>query len=181
MTAPISIFLIDEHRLARAAIRRLLVSKSMKVIGEAGSSQEALTKLSAMGNTFPDIFLLDLCLPDSHGLILFKKIWKHCQRRCRIVILTGTTHPTFRQRCIRHGATGFLTKHACSAEKLQPVIQRAMTITPHYAPLISAQSLPPNPAHSLLEAKIASLSDLQLVLLIAIAEGKKHGQLSEQL
>ncbi len=56
-----------------------------------------------------------------------------------------------------------------------------MTLTPHYAPLISAKALPPNPAHSLMEAKIASLSDLQLVLLMAIAEGKKHGQLSEQL
>ncbi len=179
MTTPISVFLIDNHALTRAAIRSLL-AESIKVVGQAGSSQETLAKLATM-NTLPDIFLLDLSLPDSHGLILFQKICQHSQQRCRIIILTGETHPTFRQRCIRSGAADFLTKNLLTAKKLRQAIHRAMAITPRYYPRLNARSLPHNPAHSPLAAKIASLSDLQLVVLMAIAEGKQRHHLPELL
>ena len=55
--------------------------------------------------------VLDLDLPDLHGLEILKMI-KAAVRRCAVIILTNSDTPEMRELCLRHGADAFLSKQS---------------------------------------------------------------------
>jgi two-component system OmpR family response regulator len=55
--------------------------------------------------------VLDLNLPDLHGLEILKRI-KGSSPRCVVIILTNCDAPEMREECLRHGADSFLIKES---------------------------------------------------------------------
>lgn len=64
-TRPLRVLLVDDERLARAEMRRLLGAHAVEVVGEAADADEARTALAAFA---PDLVFLDVQMPGESGL-----------------------------------------------------------------------------------------------------------------
>ena len=66
MTAPIRVFLAEDHAIVRKGIRALLATEpDFEVIGEAADGREAIAEVIRLR---PDVTLMDLVLPEVDGI-----------------------------------------------------------------------------------------------------------------
>lgn len=83
IASPIRTLLVDDERLARAELRRLLsVHPQIEIVGEAEHAEAALRALDALQ---PDLAFLDIQMPGMSGLVLAE----HIQNRCQFVFCTA--------------------------------------------------------------------------------------------
>src|SRR3954468_12312281 len=65
-------FLVDDHEVVRRGLRVLLSGEDdLEVVGEAGSVQEALSRIPSLR---PDVVVLDVRLPDGTGVELCREL-----------------------------------------------------------------------------------------------------------
>ncbi|MCF2528933.1 response regulator transcription factor, partial [Yinghuangia soli] len=65
-SAPIRVFLLDDHEIVRRGLSDLLGAEpDIEVVGESGSAQEAVRRIPALD---PDVAILDGRLPDGSGI-----------------------------------------------------------------------------------------------------------------
>jgi two-component system LytT family response regulator len=83
MSVQIRTLLVDDERLARAELRRLLaVHPHIEIVGEATHAQEALAALEQLR---PDLAFLDIQMPGMSGL----QLAEHIEDRCQFVFCTA--------------------------------------------------------------------------------------------
>ena len=67
MSGKIRVLLVDDHTLFRSGIKSLLQrNEAFEVVGEAGDGLEGIKRARSLK---PDVVLLDLHMPGSHGLM----------------------------------------------------------------------------------------------------------------
>lgn len=115
--APTRLVLVDDHPVVREGLRSMLVSEEIEVLGEAGSAAEA-TELCA--RFAPDVVLLDLELPDLHGLSLLSRI-KRVSPATAVLVVTMHDDPALVRAAIQAGAAGYALKGATRQELLAAV------------------------------------------------------------
>jgi len=104
---PISVVVVDDHPLFRRGVVELLNdSEEMTVIAEYDSATSLLNNLS---DTYPDILLLDLQMPDQSGLEVLKQLRVH-DEQLKIIIITACNDQEILLEALRFGANGFLQK-----------------------------------------------------------------------
>ena len=67
------------------------------------------TSLKALETTRPDLLLLDLGLPDGHGI----EVLSHCKRlnpQCEVLVITSLSDDSNIIRCLEAGAQGYILK-----------------------------------------------------------------------
>src|ERR1700756_539369 len=95
--------IIDDERLARAEVRRLLDDFNwVKVVGEAENADQALALIQSQQ---PDLLFLDVQMPGKTGFDLIEEIRGEMPR----VIFT-TAYDEFALRAFEVNALDFLTK-----------------------------------------------------------------------
>jgi len=103
------VLLIDDSAVVRRVLKRTLKRGSrvqhLFVTSNAADGY-ALFKISR-----PDAVVLDLDLPDLHGLEILKRM-KSAVPKCVVIILTNCDAPEMREACLRHGADSFLRKNS---------------------------------------------------------------------
>ena len=89
-TAPVRVYLVDDHSMFRAGVRAELdtVTDAVEVVGEAGSVGEAV---AGIAHHRPDVVLLDVHMPDGGGEKL-RQQGSVC-KRVRVSIRTGMFNP----------------------------------------------------------------------------------------
>ena len=71
-TAPIRVFLLDDHEIVRRGVRELLEGQpDIVVVGEAGTAAAALARIPALR---PNVAVLDVRLPDGDGVSVCREI-----------------------------------------------------------------------------------------------------------
>lgn len=110
---PTGLLVVDDHELVRLGLQTLVHAqaaaneKSVKVF-EARTLQGALdvyrNEQSAIG-----LVLLDLHLPDAHGLSGLTT-FLHQFPRAPVVVLSGASEPAIMREALAHGARAYLTK-----------------------------------------------------------------------
>ena len=112
---PLRILIADDHAILRAGLRALLdPHPEYQVVGEAETARETLDQVARLR---PDILLLDLNLPDIHGLEILGQIRRLAPKTC-ILVLTMYTDPAYLQQALRAGAAGYIPKQAADTELL---------------------------------------------------------------
>lgn len=110
---PIRIALVDDHSLVREGIRALLaVMESLEVVGEAESGVQAL---EMVGQTLPDLLLVDIGLKDMNGLELTRAL-RQQYPSIKILILSMYDNQEYVSESLRSGASGYVLKNAPSRE-----------------------------------------------------------------
>ena len=90
----INVLLVDDHELVRTGISRILMDeRGIKVIGEAGSGEEAL---QFCRQHEPDVVLMDMNMPGMGGMTATKRILHYCPDK---FTRNGLQMPTLEARC----------------------------------------------------------------------------------
>lgn len=112
----VTAFVVDDHAVVRAGIRRLLEEQDdFVVIGEAGDATRAV---EAICRARPDIALIDMRLPGGDGVEIIRELRaRECPTRC-LVLTTFPDEAAFFQAVVA-GACGYLLKEAPAEELLE--------------------------------------------------------------
>jgi DNA-binding NarL/FixJ family response regulator len=103
----IRIVLVDDHTLVREGIRTLLgLVADLELVGEAASGEAALR---VVGETRPDVLLLDMRMPEGDGLFVVSELARRGQLPATL-ILTTFDDDAAAIEVVRAGARGFLLK-----------------------------------------------------------------------
>ncbi len=104
---PYTLLLVDEHRLVRGAIARLISqSPRLKVIGELDNADELIP---AVDRLHPDAVLLDIEMPGRNAFDVASLLTSR-QPPVAVIFLTGHEHPDYAATARKVGAAGFLGK-----------------------------------------------------------------------
>ncbi|MFW6081873.1 MAG: response regulator [Desulfosalsimonas sp.] len=114
----IRILLADDHTIFRQGLREILESEpDFKVTQEAISGREAISRALA-GEC--DVVLLDVSMPDIHGLDVLKQI-KQSHPDIAVIILSMHSEEHYGLRALKAGASGYLTKDREAAELISAI------------------------------------------------------------
>jgi DNA-binding NarL/FixJ family response regulator len=103
----ITILIVEDHPIMRVGIAAIIRQcNEMKVIGQAGSGEEAIVQYERHN---PDIVLLDLHLPGINGVKTLDRI-RAIQPSARIIILTMFEGDEDIHLAMSAGAKGYLAK-----------------------------------------------------------------------
>lgn len=168
--------LVDDHPIVRRGVRDLLLHEQLcSEIEEANSGEAALT---AIRRKPWGLMLLDVALPDKHGLEVLKEA-KEIQPKLPVLMLSLYPEKEFALRAIKAGASGYLTKQSAPAELLAAVtrvLQGGRYITAALAEQM-AEALETG-AEGVLHAR---LSDRELQVLQLLGKGKPVSVIAEEL
>lgn len=100
--------LVDDHPVVRAGLRALIESSDdLQVVGEAG---DAATALAVIGDTAPDVVLMDLSLGDGVGGIEATRRVVALPQPPAVLVLTTYDTESDILRALDAGAAGYLLK-----------------------------------------------------------------------
>ena len=110
--------IVDDHPIVRRGIRNLLLDEGgCSVIEEAGNAADAL---SAVRREPWDLLILDVALPDKHGLEVLKEV-KLLRPTLLVLMLSLYPAREFALRALKAGAAGYLTKDQAPSDLLAAV------------------------------------------------------------
>lgn len=169
-TRIIKIVIADDHPLMRAGVRRVLeAAGGFEVVAEARSGSEVLPLI---GQTSPEVVLLDMRMPGIDGLGCLDRI-RARYPRAKVVVLSVSTDPEQVQAAFKHGACGYVIKSIDSVD-LPSAIRQAVDGTAYHAlglPALNEESV----------AKAAGLTERELTIMKAVARGLSNQAIGREL
>ena len=101
----VRVLIVEDHKLFADALRWVLQSRGMQVVGVTTSGEEAL---AIALRERPELILLDMSLPGMSGLSLGKHILKQLPKT-KVVALTAVAHPQTVRKALSLGFHGYVT------------------------------------------------------------------------
>ncbi|KAF0215182.1 MAG: two-component system chemotaxis family response regulator [Geobacteraceae bacterium] len=118
------ILIVDDSLVARLILRDILESGGHKVIAEASSGEEAVTKYNEL---MPDLVIMDIVLPNKNGIDAADEILS-MDRRAKIIIISVLDDIPLIQAAFTIGAIDFIHKPFHPAKVLE-VVQNVSKIS----------------------------------------------------
>jgi DNA-binding NarL/FixJ family response regulator len=174
------IVIAEDHTIIREGLKALLtMDPNFLVVGEAKDGREAV---QCIGNTKPDILLIDLSMPKMSGIDAIKEI-KRRFPAVKILVLTVHEEEEYIHETLQSGADGYVLKDSSYNE-----LERAIKIV-----LMGKPFLSPNVSEKVIEgylegqksdrqtSRLDSLSQREREVLKLIAEGFKTREIADNL
>ena len=172
----ISVMIVDDHKLVREGIKLLIAGcEDLSVVDEAENGEEAMEKLRT--NNY-DVVLLDISLPGFDGLELLKRT-KREGLKLSVLVLSMLPEEQYAIRAFRAGALGYLSKESASTELIQAIYKVAKGIK--YISLSHAENMATQMNQQRATQIHEELSDREYQVLFMIAQGKRVGEIAENL
>jgi DNA-binding NarL/FixJ family response regulator len=105
----------DDQMVRESLAEQIAATDGLELVGAAGSISDAAALIAKK----PDIFLLDLGLPDGDGASLIAHIKAACD--AKIVVLTSFGDRTTVIKTIEAGADGYLLKDSSAADIMDAI------------------------------------------------------------
>lgn len=169
-----TLLIIDDHPMARLAIRMLLEKDGHHVLAESGDGSEAFKLIQKL---MPEIVVVDLDIPGLSGVELIEKLRSH-DFAGRLLVLTGRDDEHYLSRCMNSGADGFVGK-GNNLDELQDAV-RAVERGYGYFPLRRQTSTKNARPAGEVEA-VKRLSNRELQVLRYLSRGIKVMDISEKM
>jgi DNA-binding NarL/FixJ family response regulator len=110
---PITVYLVDDHRILRDGLRMLLeLQGDIRVVGEAEDGRKALDGIL---EARPDVVLMDITMPELNGIDATQNIMLKLPRT-KVIILSVHSDTEHIYRALQAGAKGYLLKESAGAE-----------------------------------------------------------------
>ncbi len=101
-----SILIADDSMFMRQMLKELLPKDDFKVIGEASTGKEAITKYNELN---PDLVTMDITMPDMDGISAVKKIME-INPKAKIVMVSAMGQKPMIKEALEAGAKDFIIK-----------------------------------------------------------------------
>jgi two-component system response regulator DevR len=177
MTAPVTVFLLDDHEIVRRGLADLLDSvEGIEVVGEASTAEQALNRIPAVR---PNVALLDARLPDGSGIDVCRDI-RSAVPETRCLILTSYDDNDAIFAAVMAGASGYLLKEIRGTrliEAIQQVAAGRSLMDPAVTERLLARLRDGEPT----DQRLASLTPRDREILSLIADGLTNRQIGERL
>lgn len=118
----IRVFLMDDHEIVRRGLADLIgLERDMEVVGEAGSTKDALIRIPAAK---PDVAVLDVRLPDGSGVEVCRDI-RSSMPEVQCLMLTSYADDEALFDAIMAGASGYVLKEIRGNDLIDAIRQVA--------------------------------------------------------
>jgi DNA-binding NarL/FixJ family response regulator len=118
MSSLYRVVIADDHKLVVQGLRALLIGlPNVKIVGEAENGLEAI---KCVGETDPDLLLIDLTMPGMNGIEAIGEV-KARYPSVKILVLTVHAEEEFVDACLRAGVNGYVVKDASQESFLTAV------------------------------------------------------------
>lgn len=167
----IRIALVEDQRLIRDLLVTVLSrERGFEVVAQAGTGKEAIAAADAVD---PDVFVVDISLPDLDGLQVARALRK---ARPKLPILALSVHeePYFVRQMLGAGADGYVVKSGAMEELVQ-AIRTVHEGRMYLSPKIARQAVD-RP-----RAGITALTPRERQVLALVADGKHSGEIAAAL
>jgi DNA-binding NarL/FixJ family response regulator len=170
------VLVVHDRALVRYCLRRLLrADTDIEQVGEAGNTAEALTAIRTQAW---DVVVLAIDLQEGSALDALRRIKKD-KPALPVLILTVLPEENFGIRALKAGASGFLSESTVTDELIvavRRVVDGGAYVSPALALQLASrfQGQVNEPVHE-------HLSDREIIVLCAIARGKKLVQIAHEL
>ena len=176
-SAPIKVFLLDDHEIVRRGVKDLLEAEDdITVIGEAGTASSALARIPALK---PDVAVLDVRLPDGDGVSVCRDIRSQMpQVACLMLTSFGDDEALF--DAIMAGAAGYVLKQIRGTDlvgAVRTVASGQSLLDPEAASRVMARMRD----QSRRSDPLAALTGQERKILELIGEGLTNRQIGERL
>lgn len=173
----IRVLLIDDHKLVRSGIRRLLDEcADIEVVAEGQCGEDALALSRELK---PDVVLMDISMPGIGGLEATRKLL-HFNPHVKVIALSVHRDEPYPARLLEAGAYGYVTKD-CAAEEIISAIRKVHAgeryIDAEVARALALSRLPGNSRKNVLE----ELSQREMQVMLMVVQGKPIQEISDQL
>jgi DNA-binding NarL/FixJ family response regulator len=110
---PITIVLIDDQAIVRAAFRSLIERNvRFKVVGDAGDARKGIDLVAALQ---PDVVILDITMPGLSGIDAVGPV-KKASPHTKVLMASQHEGQKFVQQALQAGADGYLSKDSDPTE-----------------------------------------------------------------
>ena len=172
----IRVLIADDHPVVREGLVAVLNEKSeFNTIDQAADGLEVLRKIQSVEY---DVLVLDLSMPHMDGLETIVRI-KSQRPKMAVLILSTNSEEFYGLRCLKMGASGYLSKE-CAPEQLVSAVHLVAE-----GQIYLSQKMAQFLARSLTGRSItvggANLSDREYQIMTMIAEGQSIKQIAAAL
>ena len=174
-----TVLVVDDHPLMRHGLALLInQQQDMQVCGEA---EEAQAAMHAIAQLRPDIMILDISLSGPDGLELLKSI-RASNPDLPVLNLYMHDEAIYAERALRARANGYIMKQEAT-EKVLVAVRRILNGEVYLSERMSNKMLQQyiGGAPSMIQSRIASLSDRELEVFRLIGEGRATREIAEEL
>jgi DNA-binding NarL/FixJ family response regulator len=163
-----NVLIVDDHPITRTGLGAILHTRPQyHVCGEAGTLQEAVALFDRLR---PDVTLLDLKLPDGHGVDAIRR-FRQIDANAKVLVITTYEGDEDIHQALREGAKGYLVKGAS-----HETIFRALQRVEHGGTFL------PQPVNSVLRNRSSEdLTPRERQVLSLIVAGKSNREIGEVL
>jgi len=176
--AAVTVFLVDDHAMFRAGVRAEL-NEQVTVVGEAGTTQEAIAGIRA---TKPAVVLLDVHMPDGGGLAVLEALGTTLTDT-RFLALSVSDAAEDVIALIRAGARGYVTKTISAADLAQAVHRVAdgdVVFSPRLAGFV-LDAFRDTPAAPTVDPQYDQLTPREREVLRLLARGYAYKEIGAEL
>jgi len=176
MTRP-RVVVVDDHEIFRAGVRSEL-EDLVEIVGDAATVEEAVSRI---GETRPDVVLLDVHMPDGGGVEVIRRIApEHPETRFLALSVAAAAEEVI--AVIRAGARGYVTK-TISGPDLADAVRRVQDGDAVFSPRLAGFVLdafagaPPAPG----DPELDQLTPREREVLQHLARGYMYKEIARRL
>lgn len=168
---PVSIVLVDDHRVVARSLKAYLESfEDLRVVGMAASGEELLDRLKEWN---PEIVIQDLLMPGGMDGLATTRRLREAAPSVRVIALTASTDDARMMGVLRAGADGYVRKDA-EPEILLAAVRAVARGKTYIDPSVAAQVVHAADPHEELTAR-------ELEVLRQLALGKSNKEIAGTL
>ncbi|CAI0968749.1 response regulator [Serratia quinivorans] len=171
-----SVYIIDDHPVARIAVRMLLENAGHTVVGEIDDGLRALQQIRNM-QPAPDTVIVDLDIPGLSGVELMEKL-RNGGYEGGLLVLTGRDEDHYVSRSMGAGADAFISKR----NNLEELVDAVRAIERGYGYFPLKRQIGGGRQHPSMEpSAIDGLSNRELQVLQHLVRGVRIVVISQQM
>jgi DNA-binding NarL/FixJ family response regulator len=173
------IFIVDDHAMFSDGLQQLIDREADLMV--CGDAAEATKALEGIGNSEPDLVIVDISLSGKSGIDLIKAI-KDEYEDLPVLVVSMHEESLYAERALRAGAMGYVMKQE-PAEVVKAAIRKVLAGDIHLSDKMAGsviskcmhgtKTLPPSP--------LEMLSDRELEVFWMLGLGKKARQIAEEM
>lgn len=170
------VLIVDDHPLLRSGLQQILALRpQLRMVGTAGDGESALQEAERLE---PDLILLDLNLPDMHGLKVLQAL-RQSGSDARVVVFTVSDEQSDIAAAMRMGADGYLLKDT-EPEDLVTALDAAVRGQTTLSPRVRDYVLERVPVNDVAR-QLAALTPRERGVLELLAEGYSNKLIAQHL